>query len=412
MRIALFSPMPPETSGVADYAVLLLPALRRHADVVVVKRGTKRPPRGIDLPVYHIGNDPSHHGWIVDAFRRAPGPVVLHDVVLHHLVAGITLARGDGRAYLDALEREGGLPARLLGHAVMEHRIPALWDTRAVDLPLLGSVIEPATSIVVHSQHAAARVRASGFDRPVTVVPHPAWPVPAVTPEPVEGGPVIAAFGNLNASKRIPQLLEAFARVRGELPGARLLLVGEPSPGFDLARRLERLGLEATGITCTGRVDERRLWNLMATADVHVNLRSPTMGETSGTVIRALSLGKPLVVSAAGWFAELPDDVALKVPVDETEPQLLADGLRLLLMRADVRAGMSAAALRLAREQHDLDRVAERQVAAFELALGGPAVDDRVLGAVSAAAADVGIEPGSGEARELARRLSEVELGG
>ena len=53
----------------------------------------------------------------------------------------------------------------------------------------------------------------------------------------------------------------------------------------------------------------------MAACDVHVNLRSPTMGETSGTTIRALSLGKPLVVSDAGWFGELPDDVALKVPV-------------------------------------------------------------------------------------------------
>ena len=35
----------------------------------------------------------------------------------------------------------------------------------------------------------------------------------------------------------------------------------------------------------------------MAACDVLVNLRSPTMGETSGAVIRALSLGKPMLVS-------------------------------------------------------------------------------------------------------------------
>ena len=34
----------------------------------------------------------------------------------------------------------------------------------------------------------------------------------------------------------------------------------------------------------------------MAACDVVVSLRSPTMGETSGSAIRALSLGKPLVV--------------------------------------------------------------------------------------------------------------------
>ena len=80
-----------------------------RCDVVTVKRGAKRPPRGTDLAVYHIGNNPDAHGWIVDALRRTPGLVVLHDFVLHHLVSGITLARGDSKAYLDALERDGGL---------------------------------------------------------------------------------------------------------------------------------------------------------------------------------------------------------------------------------------------------------------------------------------------------------------
>ena len=41
------------------------------------------------------------------------------------------------------------------------------------------------------------------------------------------------------------------------------------------------------------------------------------MGETSAVVIRALSVGTPLVVSDVGWFSELPDDVALKAAPDE-----------------------------------------------------------------------------------------------
>ena len=163
MKIALFTPMPPERSGIADYASLLLPALRERAEIVVVKRGAKRPPRGTDLAVYHVGNDPAAHGWIVDALHRAPGAVVLHDFVLHHLVSGMTLARGDARGYLDALERDGGLPARLLGHAVMEKRIPPLWENRAVDLPLAREVLDYATGLVVHSRYVHDRVRAAGF---------------------------------------------------------------------------------------------------------------------------------------------------------------------------------------------------------------------------------------------------------
>ena len=149
----------------------------------------------------------------------------------------------------------------------------------------------------------------------------------------------------------------------------------------------------------------------MMAADVHVNLRSPTMGETSGTAIRALSLGKPLVVSDVGWFAELPDDVALKIPVDEQEIETLEAALELLATRPDVRRAMGEAALELARGRHDVGRVAEQYVSAFEQAAGGQTVDDAVLHEVTEAAAAVGIAPDSVEARELAARLAEVDLG-
>lgn len=411
MRVAWLSPMPPERSGIADYAALVLPAIRERIDVEVVRRGARRTPRGVDLSVYHIGNDPEHHTWIVEALRRRPGLVVLHDFVLHHLVSGMTLGRRDARGYLDALERDGGLVARLLGHAVIEKRIPPLWESRAVDYPLAREVLDHATALVVHSRYVRDRTREAGFRAPIHVVPHAAWEPPPTTPGEVTGDPVVAAFGNLNTSKRVPQLLEAFARLRRSRPEARLLLVGAPSPGFDLDRRLQRLGLVGEGVEHTGYVDEARLWALMSAADVHVSLRAPTMGETSGTTIRALALGKPLVVSDVGWFAELPDDVALKVPVDQHEADTLAAALELLASRPDVRTRMGEAARTLAGREHGVEHVADLYVAAFEQAAGGGAVDDAVLREVSEAAAAVGIEPGSPDARELARRLGEVDLG-
>jgi glycosyltransferase involved in cell wall biosynthesis len=411
VRVAYFSPMPPESSGIADYSALLLPALRERVDLVVVKRGTKRPPRNVDLAVYHIGNNPDAHGWILDALRRAPGVVVLHDLVLHHLVAGVTIGRGDGHGYLDAMEREHGVVGRLLAHGVLDKRLPPLWEARPEEFPLAGEVLSLATGLVVHSQYVADRVRAAGYKRPLVRVPHPAWPAPEVTPAAVGGAPLFGAFGNVNASKRVPQLLEAFARLRAEHPGACLLLVGATSPDFDLDRRLQRLGLDGEGIVREGYVDERRLWELMTACDVHVNLRSPTMGETSGTAIRALALGKPLVVSDVGWFAELPTGVALKVPVGASEVDDLAAALRLLAERPDARRAMGEAAHALARRDHALERVAELQVAAFERVAGGKGVADEVLRDVSGAAAALGITPGTTEASEIARRLSEVDLG-
>ena len=411
MKLAYFSPMPPEKTGVADYGALLLPALSERLDVTVVRKGSKRAPRGTDAALYHVGNNPDAHAWIVDALRRRPGVVVLHDFVVHHLVAGMTIGRRDGHGYLDTMEREHGVVGRLLAHGVLDKRIAPLWESRPEEFPLAWFVLEHATGLIVHSHTVNGLVRAAGYEGPVWVVPHPAWPVPPVEPQRVASGPVVGCFGVVNASKRVPELLRAFAGVRAGHPEAVLLLVGPTSPGFDLDRRLQRLGLDDQGLVREGWVDEGRLWELMAGVDVSVNLRHPTMGETSGVAIRSLSLGKPLVVSDVGWFSELPDDAALKVPVDAYEVDTLTTALELLVTREDVRAQMGKAAARVAQQQHDLGRVAELYVAALEEAAGGAAVGDAVLWEVSQAAADVGISPEDAEAGEIARRLAEVELG-
>jgi glycosyltransferase involved in cell wall biosynthesis len=410
MKVAYFSPMPPERSGISDYSALLLPELARRVEVGVVRRGRKRTPRDADVCLYHVGNNPDAHGWIVEALRRQPGVVVLHDFVLHHLVAGLTIGRRDGHAYLDAMEREGGVVGRLLGHAVLDKRIPPLWESRPEDFHLAGEVLARATGLIVHSRYVRDRARGAGYEGPIWIVPHPAWPATDAPPEPVEGTPLFGAFGNLNSTKRVPQLLEAFARVRRSHPRARLLLVGAAAPGFDLGRRLQRLGLDSEGLIREDYVGEERLWSLMAACDVVVSLRAPTMGETSGTVIRALTLGKPLVVSSVGWFGELSDQVALQVPVDEHEAETLAVALELLASREDVRAAMGKAARQLAVREHAVGRVAELYVAALEQAAGAAAVGDAVLADVARAAAEVGIGPDAGEKSAIARRLAEVEL--
>ena len=118
-------------------------------------------------------------------------------------------------------------------------------------------------------------------------------------------------------------------------------------------------------------MSEERFRSLMAACDVLVNLRSPTMGETSGSVIRGLSLGKAMLVSDLGWFSELPDDAVLKIPVDEFEVPTIAAALELA---ADHTAELGAAAAAYVRCEHGLDRVADAYVAALEEAAGGEAV--------------------------------------
>jgi len=386
VKVSYFSPLPPDTSGIADYSALLLPALERLVEVEVARPGRTRPLPGTDVALYHIGNNPDAHGWIVDALRRRPGVVVLHDFVLHHLVAGLTIGRKDGHAYLAAMEREAGVPGRLLGYGVLEGRVPPLWEVRPQEFPLAGVVLDRATGVVVHSGYVEARAREHGYDGPLWRIPHPAWPAPDVEPAGIAGAPLIGCFGHLNESKRIPQLLQAFAQLRREHPGARLLLVGSEAPGFSIRHELPE------GVIREPYVEEARLWSLMAACDACVLLRAPTMGETSGSAIRTLSLGKPLVVSDVGWFAELPDSVALRVPAGgDGEVPALAAALAQLAEPA-VAEQMGIAARTYVEAEHDLGRVAERYAAALEQAAGDALVRERVLREVAAAAADVGAD--------------------
>src|SRR5436190_1349955 len=405
VKVAYFSPLPPDTSGIADYAALLLPALERLVEVEVVRPGRTRPVADADVALYHVGNNPDAHGWIVDALRRRPGVVVLHEFVLHHLVAGLTIGRKDGHAYLAALEREAGVPGRLLGYGVLEGRVPPLWEVRPEEFPLAGEVLDRATGLIVHSGYVEARAREHGYDGPLWRIPHPAWAPPAVATAVIAGAPLIGCFGHLNESKRIPQLLRAFAALRRTHPGARLLLVGSEAPGFDLAGRLERLGIEADGVVREPYVEEERLWALMAACDACVLLRAPTMGETSGSAIRALSLGKPLVVSDVGWFAELPDEVALKAPVGgDAEVEGIAAALE-RLAEPGVAAAMGERARAYVEREHGLERSAALYVAALEQAAGDATVRARGLREVAEAAADVGLEP-----ELLAPALGEASL--
>ncbi len=403
MRVAYYSPLPPERSGIADYSALLLPSLSRLVEVDVVRRGRTRPVAA-DVALYHVGNDPEAHGWIVEALRRRPGVVVLHDFVLHHLVAGLTIGHKDGPGYLAAMERDAGIPGRLLAHGVLDGRVPPPWETRPDEFPLAGEVLGAANGLIVHSRYVEERARESGYHGPVWRIPHPAWPLHAVPPAQVDGRPLFGCFGHLNASKRIPQLVDAFQVVRARHPNARLLLVGPASPGFDADRLL------TDGVERIGYVEEERLWSLMAACDACISLRAPTMGETSGSVVRALSLGRPLVVSDLGWFAELPDDVAFKIPADENEVPALATALELLAASEATQHAMSDAAREHALREHDLGEVAERYAAALEEASGGPVVADAVVDEVTQAAAEIGIQPGTAFAAELAERLDELGL--
>ena len=312
MKVAMLTPMPPARTGVAHYASLLAPELAKCVDLEVISDESQHPAPGTQHLIYQLGNNP-HHEWIYKEAMRVPGTIVLHDFVLHHLIVEMTLARGDVDGYVAALEASHGAAgaAWARGRAIGLHS-----EIGNFLLPASIDVANRSRSVIVHNRYAADRLRSFGVKTPIHVIGHPY--VHQSLPDRTEKG-VIGFFGFLTSAKRGDVVLQAFARARQKKPHLRLLVVGEPAPNIDVT------AMQRDGVTFTGYVPDEEFASYYAVAERFVNLRYPSAGETSGTLIRAFDAGKPVAVSDYAQFAELPDDCVVKIPFGDDEVNALAE---------------------------------------------------------------------------------------
>jgi len=359
MRVAFFSPLPPCRSGIADYSETLAEHLKHLVDLEVFADGD-RPfdPSRFDVALYHLGNNP-HHGFVYEAALRHPGVVVMHESNLHHLMAALTIQRNDWDAYLRACEYEGGPEA--LAYARRARALEVGPDYEG--LRMIRRVLESTRAVAVHSQFMVDEMQAAGFGGPIARIPHGAW-IPRADRNAWryrlgldEATPLIGIFGFLKPYKRIAESLRAFRRLLRVTPAAKMILVGEPHPEFPLQSLIQTLGLSAA-VRLMGFTPIADFTGYMAACDIVLNLRYPTVGESSGSLLRALGLGKSVLVSGIGAFQELPDDVCLKVPVGAGEEDLIFEYLNLLASRPDVARALGEHAARYVKEECSWDRVA------------------------------------------------------
>ena len=301
---------------------MLIPELEKHVALTAIGDPSSLIPRPSSL--YFLGNNP-HHAWIYEEAMRTPGVIVLHDLVLHHLIVEMTLARGDVDGYVAALEANHGAA----GAAWARGRAAGLHSEMGNFLmPASVDVANRSRAVIVHNRYAADRLRSFGVTTPIHVVPHPFEPQPSARGKRDEvrarhgfsaDDRVIGLFGFLTSAKRAEVVLEAFAQARVREKNLRLLVVGEPAPNVDVD------ALRGDGITFTGYVADDEFAAYFAAVDRLVNLRYPSAGETSGTLIRAFEAGKPVAVSDYAQFAEFSDDCVVKIAFGDGEVAALVD---------------------------------------------------------------------------------------
>jgi glycosyltransferase involved in cell wall biosynthesis len=375
MRLAYCSPLPPQLSGIADYSAELVPELSRHFESIDLFTPAEAPNRLdqydvyplAELPdrgpygavLYHIGNDVRFHGDIYQMALQLPGIVVLHEYMLQHLMLGLVKDHGLAQQYVQTMRYCYGAEAARLAAWFLDNLNPFdCWS-----LPMFESVVDASRGVIVHNQVCRKRILASRPSARIAVVPHhlclDALPAAEQSAEELRRtlelpptGLLVATYGFLTPAKRPHVLLEAFSRLHRHHPDSRLLLVGDATPFTALQRYLaSELG---DGVISTGRVGLDRFLQYMQVADVAVNLRHPTGGETSGSVIRLLGLGTPVIVSRNGWFAEIPDHCCIKIGLDGQEEDNLTAAMLVLAEQPELRQRLGDNARRYIATHHTL----------------------------------------------------------
>lgn len=375
------SPLPPVRSGIADYSVDLLEELAPLCDLRLVRLPGQKVASevrrrfdvveaaalgpGRRLPFYQLGNNVYHEG-VRRLALQSPGVVTVHDLRLHHLLVEATLASGDLDAYVAALGGEHGWEGAA---AALPTRWGAHGRARLFEMPAHGSLLARQRGLLVHSEWGRRFLedeleeRTSGHPLPgIRCVPMP-MPVPDPPSRRAAGAwrrklgvpssaVLLGSFGFQTPIKRTDVLLRALAQ-----PGmadVHAVVAGEVAPQLDLATLIRDLGVEGR-VTVTGFLDEATFPVAIAGCDLCLNLRYPSAGETSASLLRILALGRPAVVSDYAQFTDLPDDVVIKAPLadePEAEAEALAALLRRLLAARDRLRGMGDAARSFIEREH------------------------------------------------------------
>lgn len=352
-RLAFVSPLPPERTGIADYSAELLPALAAHYDIeIVVAQDRVDTPWAndqndkvrdvtwlrahadeIDRVVYQIGNSPFHQ-HMLPLLREIPGTVVLHDFYLSGLMAWLEMVAGADHTWAEALYAAHGYGA------VRERYRDA--EVAKRQYPVNLHVLQHAQGLIVHSEYSrklAQQWYGSGFAAASVVIPllrSPAGPLDKAAARKqlgIDGDDfVVCSFGFLDSTKLNHRLLGSW--LSSALAGDKqcnLVFVGENNGGDYGSSLLQTIRSSGRGnrIRITGFASPEMFRQYLVAADVAVQLRTHSRGETSAAVLDCMNYSLPLIVNANGSMAEIPSDAVWVLP-DKFENYELTEALESL----------------------------------------------------------------------------------
>ena len=389
-QIAFFSPLPPERSGIADYSAELLPYLARWVDVTLFAARPARvadslrerfPIRDMaeygttrwryDVALHQMGAS-MYHDAMYAVLLRYGGIIVLHEHNLHQFIATRTIGAQQSMA---GYERELGYALGVDGVRMAIEISQGRREHPFAEVPLVERLLDRSHGVILHSRFTQSQLLGLRPGLRTTVIPAP---IEGPSEPPLsrrelgcpEDALIFVSGGQVIRSKQVTLTVEAFARLREDYPTARYVVVGDDlKDDFDLVAWIEEHNL-GDAVTYAGYCSDLHVFrSWIAAADVLVNLRYPTVGETSATALRGLAAGRAVIVSDHGWYAELPNEVCVKVPPNDGEA--LYQAMRRLADNPTLRREIGRQAAQYAQQEHGLATTAQRYLGFIEQILAG-----------------------------------------
>jgi glycosyltransferase involved in cell wall biosynthesis len=391
-KLAYVSPFPPDRSGIAEYSAELVPHLSEYYDIDVVcnHRGSRstdlnacysiKSPRefqktsgSYDRVVYQFGNS-AFHEHMFDLLEAVPGVVVLHDFFL----SGV-LAHMDVRRWVRELHASHGWPA-VSEFANGEDKLALIYR-----YPCNLSVLQNSLWTIVHSDYSQDLLaKWYGFrDGNWTRIPHlrklPSGPTRSDARRALgisEDYLLVCSFGSIAPTKLNDRLVRAWLESPlSKNRKARLVFVGENDAGpygVNLMAQINNPNHQ-NSIQVTGFADSETYNNYLAAADIAVQLRSISRGESSGAVFDCMKYGVPTIVNANGALDELENGEVWKL-TDHFTDEDLTEALASLAQDNALRHTLSTKSKLKIQERHDPRQCALNYYEVIEGAYSGRSV--------------------------------------
>lgn len=426
LKLAFVSPLPPERTGIADYSAELLPALAEYYDIeVVVAQNCVAEPwvnrnctvrdvswlrshaHEVDRVIYQVGNSPFHQ-HMLSLLREIPGTIVLHDFYLSGLLSWLEVVAGADRVWTEALYQAHGYGAVRDRYGDAEHAKRTY--------PANFQILRHALGVIVHSEYSKSLAQewyGEEFEAEWDVIPLLRTPAnkgdKATAREALcidENDFLVCSFGYLDSTKLNHRLLDAWlsSALAGDMR-CTLVFVGENHGGdygADLLKTIRSNGMSHR-IRITGFASPEMFRQYLMAADVAVQLRTCSRGETSAAVADCMNHGLPVIVNANGSMAEL-DSESVWMLSDEFDDAALVDALERLWREPDLRRAMSERARNVILGRHAPTECARRYAEAIERFHRRGQTSARALS--HAIAADSRIVPNDFELVRLAKAVA------